>query len=238
MASLKAALSAVAFCACAVSASSAVAGTVSLGSFTFNSDQFGDTLSQSDGGTYAAANWVNIVASDPGSPAYLTGANFDTGIANIGLTGPVSYTIGYNTPITNNSGADIGVVTARFSFGDAVTLTINGITKTYGPDPDPAISTGVSIPYYYAPSPLLQPADLWVTLIDLNDFSVAGGASINSLVVTGSPELDLIRVAGLIPSSSPSETPLPAALPLFASGLGALGLFGWRRKKRAAALAA
>jgi len=28
-----------------------------------------------------------------------------------------------------------------------------------------------------------------------------------------------------------SETPLPAALPLFATGLGALGLFGWRRKR-------
>jgi hypothetical protein len=26
-------------------------------------------------------------------------------------------------------------------------------------------------------------------------------------------------------------TPLPAALPLFAAGLGALGLFGWRKKK-------
>jgi hypothetical protein len=33
-------------------------------------------------------------------------------------------------------------------------------------------------------------------------------------------------------------TPLPAALPLFAGGLGALGLLGWRRKKKAAALAA
>jgi hypothetical protein len=27
-------------------------------------------------------------------------------------------------------------------------------------------------------------------------------------------------------------TPLPAALPLFASGLGALGFFGWRRKRK------
>lgn len=27
-------------------------------------------------------------------------------------------------------------------------------------------------------------------------------------------------------------TPLPAALPLFASGLGGLGLLGWRRKKK------
>jgi hypothetical protein len=34
------------------------------------------------------------------------------------------------------------------------------------------------------------------------------------------------------------ETPLPAALPLFATGLGALGLLGWRRKRKGAALAA
>jgi hypothetical protein len=32
-----------------------------------------------------------------------------------------------------------------------------------------------------------------------------------------------------------ATTPLPAALPLFATGLGALGLLGWRRKKKAAA---
>jgi hypothetical protein len=37
----------------------------------------------------------------------------------------------------------------------------------------------------------------------------------------------------------PSTTPIPAALPLFASGLGALGLLGWRRKrKNVAAIAA
>ena len=32
-----------------------------------------------------------------------------------------------------------------------------------------------------------------------------------------------------------NPTPLPAALPLFATGLGALGLFGWRRKRKSAA---
>jgi hypothetical protein len=35
-----------------------------------------------------------------------------------------------------------------------------------------------------------------------------------------------------------TATPLPAALPLFAGGLGALGLLGWRRKRNAAKLAA
>jgi hypothetical protein len=34
-----------------------------------------------------------------------------------------------------------------------------------------------------------------------------------------------------------AETPLPAALPLFATGLGALGLLGWRRKRTTSALA-
>jgi hypothetical protein len=32
-----------------------------------------------------------------------------------------------------------------------------------------------------------------------------------------------------------TETPLPAALPLFATGLGAMGLLGWRRKRKNAA---
>jgi hypothetical protein len=31
-----------------------------------------------------------------------------------------------------------------------------------------------------------------------------------------------------------APVPLPAALPLFAAGLGVLGLLGWRRKRRAA----
>jgi len=33
---------------------------------------------------------------------------------------------------------------------------------------------------------------------------------------------------------APVVTPLPAALPLFATGLGALGLLGWKRRRRAA----
>jgi hypothetical protein len=47
-----------------------------------------------------------------------------------------------------------------------------------------------------------------------------------------------IEVSPNIGNGVPS-TPLPAALPLFATGLGGLGLLGWRRKrKNAAALAA
>lgn len=45
--------------------------------------------------------------------------------------------------------------------------------------------------------------------------------------------------AGYWTASFPSvATPLPAALPLFATGLGALGLLGWRRKRKAPVIAA
>ncbi len=44
--------------------------------------------------------------------------------------------------------------------------------------------------------------------------------------------LGCIEVFGL------AETPLPGALPLFATGLGALGLLGWRKKKKSVARAA
>ena len=40
--------------------------------------------------------------------------------------------------------------------------------------------------------------------------------------------------ASLATGDAPGVTPLPAALPLFASGLGAIGFIGWRRKRKAA----
>ena len=39
----------------------------------------------------------------------------------------------------------------------------------------------------------------------------------------------------LVTALAVSQVPLPAALPFFATGLGALGLFGWRKKRKAAA---
>ena len=61
--------------------------------------------------------------------------------------------------------------------------------------------------------------------------SVSGGANC----------LDCGIAAGLenMTGTIVAATPLPAALPLFATGLGAMGLFGWRRKrKNTAAIAA
>ena len=48
-------------------------------------------------------------------------------------------------------------------------------------------------------------------------------------------DTDYFKVDNVVVGGTPNATPLPAALPLFASGLGALGLLGWRRKRKAAA---
>ena len=39
-------------------------------------------------------------------------------------------------------------------------------------------------------------------------------------------------LSGIQPIAQAQATPLPAALPLFATGLGALGLIGWRRRQK------
>jgi hypothetical protein len=56
------------------------------------------------------------------------------------------------------------------------------------------------------------------------------GSSYNFVVVAGTGFERAVWAA------DPVATPLPAALPLFATGLGALGLLGWRRKRKAQAV--
>jgi hypothetical protein len=48
-------------------------------------------------------------------------------------------------------------------------------------------------------------------------------------------DTDYFKVDNVVVGGTLSQTPLPAALPLFAGGLGTLGVLGWRRKRKAAA---
>jgi hypothetical protein len=46
-----------------------------------------------------------------------------------------------------------------------------------------------------------------------------------------------LQTFGNFTVSEVGATPLPAALPLFATGIGGLGLLGWRSKRKAQAVA-
>jgi uncharacterized protein (TIGR03118 family) len=63
------------------------------------------------------------------------------------------------------------------------------------------------------------------------------GFDADGLFFTSAPTVpDFNTVGGLFGEIQPlPETPLPAALPLFASGIGVLGLLGWRKKRKQAA---
>jgi hypothetical protein len=202
---------------------------VVLGAYNFNSQQFGNTLSQSDAGAFASGNWLNTANVNPGSPGYLTGANFNTGIANIGINGNPTYTIGYNTPIVNGAGADLGIVVARYS-SDTIRIHVSSDGgssysgfQSYGPGG--AVDTGVGKTYFYGGSGPYS-AELFVMAVDLSDFGVALGTSVDMVQFTGSPQLDLIRIAGF--GDPATSVPEPASLAMV--GLALAGL-GWSRRR-------
>lgn len=211
----------------AVAAVAAAGAQTTPDTFVFDDNLFGNTLLESDGGTFSFSNWLNVVQSNPGNPGFLTGVGFDTGIGNIGMGGiSTTYTIGYSTTIFNNPGDDLGVVVARYTEDDislAVSEDGSGFSSIITFGPQQAFDTGVHKLYFYGGGGPFD-AELFVQPVDLSDFGVAPGAGIVAARVTGSPQLDLVRVAGF------QAVPEPASM--LALGLG-LGVF-WRSRRRMA----
>lgn len=70
-------------------------------------------------------------------------------------------------------------------------------------------------------------------------FTVSDFAGLFNVTVSGAPIWFVVAgvtdggTSGIMAADSVTVTPLPAALPLFATGLGTIGVLGWRRKKKA-----
>jgi len=88
----------------------------------------------------------------------------------------------------------------------------------------------------------------WVTVSDVkgtdsNVWSLNSTGDMSSTAISADGGTTWFAPSGLTPGAyqvngAVTVTPLPAALPLFATGLGALGLLGWRKKRKNAAIGA
>lgn len=206
---------------------SAHAAQVGLGDYTFDGKAFGDTLTQSDNGRFASSNWLNTSNVHPGAPHYLTGANFETGVANIGFPAGLTYTIGYDAGILNRTGFDLGVVVARYTedpFEIAISEDGASFTAPRRIEFGTAHDTGVHKLYFYGGGGPFD-AELFVHEIELADYGFAAGAVIKAVAITGFEQLDLIRVAGVT-----AAVPEPGVWVFLLSGLATAGLLTRRRR--------
>jgi hypothetical protein len=67
-------------------------------------------------------------------------------------------------------------------------------------------------------------------------FTVCSKLELNDACVAGLADGLTFADGKVAPETPTTTTPLPATLPLFATGIGALGLLGWRRKRKAQAV--
>lgn len=197
-----------------------------LGSVTFVDSLFGDTLVESDGGTHSGSNYLNTTNANPGNPGYLTGVGFETGVANIGLGGNPTYTIGYNSGIANGAGDDFGIVVARYST-DNVRFRLSTDGVNFGAwqfaDAGVFVDSGETRNYFYNGGGPFS-ATLYYATFDLADFGFGASDVLKAIEIgtgEGSTELDLIRVAGM------NAVPEPGTMTIL--GLGALA--AWRKRK-------
>jgi hypothetical protein len=140
--------------------------------------------------------------------------------------------VGVSANFANNTETDVfsGTFTLDLSTFDlsAVSITVSG----------PVVSGTFTTPLVVSSS-LLKPQQI--------EFSDGGSNTwimqfLNIFADASNPLSAVFDSASVLTNGvtgeAVPETPLPAALPLFATGLGALGLLGWRRKRKAAAIAA
>ena len=158
-------------------------------------------------------------------------SNSFTGVSNY-VDYNLTATIGGNTATLSQ--ATVGSVPS--GFGNAVTATPTELLFNFSAPGNPTLT------FFGSPfTGVLQPCQpLW----SLRNGGIAcNGASASSSLqlVNGGPIATMTetgtQVIGTVAPAPVPEIPLPATLPLFASGLGALGLIGRLRKRRALTVA-
>jgi hypothetical protein len=153
--------------------------------------------------------------------------DLSTGFPNISSGNTLTFTFG--APVFNGPGADLLVVDGRYD-SSAIDVSFDGGATYSRYEAGDFYNTGV-MDALTADGGGAFPYTAYALLIDLSNHGFAAGGSLTSFSIKGvsGTGFDSIDVASI--SSATGVIPVPAALPLLATGLVALGAL--RRKRRA-----
>jgi len=150
------------------------------------------------------------------------------------LTYDITLTQTYGTLIT---GSDFTVTSTSFSVPSPTTGYQQESTGSFSFTIDGKVYTSSATIQFLALGPSLNGLYGFSATQGEDTLSI-GSLSSFQLSSTNSPVDDIpSTIGGTVKVNELAATPLPATLPLFAGGLGAMGLLGWRRKRNAQAAA-
>jgi len=162
--------------------------------------------------------------------ATLEGTIFDaTGIDGL-VVGTVTYNVAfkhdaYNSVYATTPPTFLGDETGAQAAATALASALVSLQVRYLTGLDQTLGQNALVPY----NPPLNASAAQCT--------PATNCAMNIWSAVASPAFDPSVTYADVDFTVFTQTPLPAALPLFASGLGALGLLGWRRKRKVQAAA-
>jgi hypothetical protein len=157
-----------------------------------------------------------------------------------------SFTEAPGSPNNIDTGNTNGTVTGEIVLDPTNTFATHVFINSYPTGPT-GLPLGISAPFdALANADLISGNDLYTVDSSGNltseHFNVSSSSN-NFEIRLEAQDFELgtnnssLIVASDVATFTPVITPLPAALPLFATGIGALGLLGWRRKRKAQAAA-
>ncbi len=195
----------------------------------FNSFSHGSDSSVTVGGD----TFANTTASSPASSVFIDNScGSSCGITTSGITkfletdnGLASFTTPDKLTITPAAGVtEIGLTYGTFDFGNFTPTSISAtVTATGGGTATFSLSNSADTEQFVGLS-----SNVALTSIVLSGVAPCQVSGDRCFAQSG--EIDLIEVT----QNTVSSTPLPAALPLFAGGLGLMGLLTKRRKQKSA----